>query len=124
MFEKAGKESQYNVSRLPLASPWWDEERGVTTALPSKKKVGIVGTMGLAPTTPTTPTSRSRPIEDHRMMAQSTGPIVFIYKSGPNIHPQPGRGIYRRDTISPGRLSSLKGIRMTSLNLNEYKSRT
>ena len=50
--------------------------------------VKTVGTMGLGLTTPA---NRPRSTEDHRMMAQSTGQIVFIYKSGPNIHPQPGK---------------------------------
>ena len=30
MSEKAGKESQYSLSRLPFAPPWWDGGRGVT----------------------------------------------------------------------------------------------
>ena len=69
-----------------------------------------VSTMGLGPTTPT---NRPQSTKDHmmmtqstgpivrmmaqstgpivRMMAQSTGSIVLIYKSGPNMHPLPGR---------------------------------
>ena len=50
--------------------------------------MAFVGTMGLGPTVPT---SRPRPTKDNRMMTQSTGPTIFLYQSGPNIHPHPGR---------------------------------
>ena len=55
---------------------------------PRQKKRCIVGTVGLGPTAPA---SRPRPIKDHRMMAQSTGPIVFLYQSTLNIHHHPDR---------------------------------
>ena len=48
----------------------------------------FVGTMGLGLTTPA---NRPRQTKVHRMMALSTGLIALIYKSGLNIHPQPGK---------------------------------
>ena len=43
----------------------------------------LVSTMGLGPTTSA---KRPRPTKDHRMTAQSAGPIVLIYKASPYIH--------------------------------------